>query len=400
MRIVLLAHPAFMDSQSMPRFAGMLRSAYEARGHEVQVWAPPARLRAWLQRGALSKWAGYVDQYLLFAWWLRGAVAREPADTLFVLTDQAQGPWAPRLQDRPHVVHVHDLLALRSALGEIPQNPTRFTGRLYQRFIRHGYQHARHFICISQRTREDLLRLSRLQATTCEVVHNGMNHPYEPMTAEAATGILEAAGHPVPGPGMLLHVSGGSWYKNVQGVLRLYAQHVLRHSQPLPLWLVGVPQSPAIRQAVHALPPTAQVRFLYNLDNTALQAAYSLAQALLFPSLAEGFGWPIIEAQACGCPVITTDDAPMNEIGGPESRYLPLLNASDDIDAWAAHGAQVLQTLMDVPAGERRRRAAACVAWSRRFEASKAIDQYLRIYARLLSDTATPAAAMPTPERR
>jgi len=398
-RIVLLAHPSFMTSQSMPRFAGMLRSAYEARGHQVQVWAPPARLSAWIQRGALRKWAGYVDQYLLFGWWLRGAVAREPADTLFVLTDQAQGPWVPRLKDRPHVVHVHDLLALRSALGEIPQNPTRFTGRLYQRFIRHGYQHARHFICISQRTREDLLRLSQLQADTCEVVHNGMNHPYQPMTTEAATHMLEAAGHAVPEEGMLLHISGGSWYKNVPGVLALYAQYVRSQQQPLPLWLVGVPQSPAIQKAVDALPPTAQIRFLYNLDNTALQATYSLARALLFPSLAEGFGWPIIEAQACGCPVVTTDDAPMNEIGGPESCYLPLLKAGDNIDTWAAHGAQVLHALLDVSGGERRRRAAACVAWSRRFEASRAIDQYLRIYARLLADAAPPAAAMPTPER-
>ena len=46
------------------------------------------------------------------------------------------------------------------------------------------------------------------------------------------------------------------------------------------------------------------------------------ARALLFPSLQEGFGWPVIEAQACGCPVFTSDLAPMNEIGGEGAEYV------------------------------------------------------------------------------
>ncbi|MDM0108105.1 glycosyltransferase [Variovorax sp. J22R24] len=53
-----------------------------------------------------------------------------------------------------------------------------------------------------------------------------------------------------------------------------------------------------------------------------LRVLYARATALLFPSLQEGFGWPLIEAQACGCPVITSDLAPMNEIGGPGACYV------------------------------------------------------------------------------
>ena len=43
---------------------------------------------------------------------------------------------------------------------------------------------------------------------------------------------------------------------------------------------------------------------------------------MLFPSVQEGFGWPLIEAQACGCPVFTSDLTPMNEIGGPGACYV------------------------------------------------------------------------------
>jgi glycosyltransferase involved in cell wall biosynthesis len=63
-----------------------------------------------------------------------------------------------------------------------------------------------------------------------------------------------------------------------------------------------------------------------------IEALYVSAQALLFPSLDEGFGWPIIEAQACGCPVITSDREPMRTIAGPAA----LLIDPDRLDEAAA----------------------------------------------------------------
>jgi len=392
MRIVLFTHPSFLPSQSMPRFAQMLQLAYTARGHQVQMWAPLPRVYGWVPKGRLSKWAGYVDQYLLFPLWVRRQLPRQPADTLFVMADQALGPWVPLVKHRPHVVHAHDLLALRSALGEIPQNPTGFTGRIYQRYIRHGFAQARHFICISGRTRDDLERVGGVPASACEVVHNGLNQRFVPTPPAEARSLLRKAGLALPERGLLLHVSGGQWYKNLTGLLRLYAHYARTQAQPLPLWLVGVPQTDAIRAALTEVPAQGAVHFLYGIDHALLQAAYSQARAFLFPSLAEGFGWPIVEAQACGCPVITTDDTPMNEIGGPEARYLPLLRATDDAQAWAAHGARVLAELLAATPADQARRSAACVAWSKRFDADRVITQYLDIYEDVLVD---PHAATP-----
>ena len=384
MRIVLFTHPPFMASQSMPRFARMLQLAYQERSHEVHLWAPRPLVHRWVPAGRLSKWAGYIDQYLLFPLWVRRAMARQPADTLFVMADQALGPWVPLVKHRPHVVHVHDLLALRSALGEVPQNPTGFTGRVYQRYIRWGFAQARHFICISQRTRSDLESVGGVAPDSAEVVYNGLNQRFAPTPPARARSLLRAAGMPVPDDGLLLHVSGNQWYKNVTGILRIYARYAAGQAYPLPLWLVGVPQTEAVRAALASVPPQGKVHFLYGIDHALLQAAYSLARAFLFPSLAEGFGWPIVEAQACGCPVITTDDSPMNEIGGPHTVYLPLLGPDDDRKAWAAQGADALNTLLNESAQAASERAAACVAWSRRFDADHAIEQYLQVYQRVL----------------
>ena len=213
MNIILFSHPNFMQSQSMPRFAGMLQKAYGSLGHQVQIWSPQARLYTYFSTGKLSKWAGYVDQYLLFPIWVHAQLKLQSSDTLYVFCDQALGPWVPLVKHLPHVVHAHDLLALRSALGDIPENPTSWTGRLYQRYIRHGFKQAKHFISVSNKTRDDLNVFGQVAPQTSEVVYNGLNYPYAPMTLALATQLLINANLPSSPQGFLLHLGGSQWYK-------------------------------------------------------------------------------------------------------------------------------------------------------------------------------------------
>jgi glycosyltransferase involved in cell wall biosynthesis len=384
LNLVLLSHPAFTNSQSMPRFARMMEQAYLARGHKVQVWSPQAKFYKWVPWRRFSKWAGYVDQYLLFPPWVRKQLKTQAPDTLFVFCDQALGPWVPLVNDKPHVVHVHDLLALRSALGDAPENPTGWTGRCYQRYIRNGFRRARHFISISNKSRDDLHRFGRVSPITSEVVHNGLNYPYAAMPDGEARKTLKQAGLPVPAAGMLLHVSGNQWYKNVPGVIRLYARYAQTRLDPLPLWLVGPYPEEKLQAAMDEVPEQGKVMFFHGLDTIALQAAYSLSRAFLFPSLAEGFGWPIIEALACGCPVITTAEPPMNEVGGTVARYLPRLRAKDDVQDWAKNGADVLLELLSLDEAGRASLAAEGIAWAKRFDPGAAIEGYLRVYRQVI----------------
>jgi glycosyltransferase involved in cell wall biosynthesis len=75
---------------------------------------------------------------------------------------------------------------------------------------------------------------------------------------------------------------------------------------------------------------TESVFLFKNASHATLRALYSGATGLIFPSLQEGFGWPIIEAQACGCPVFTSNILPMTEVGGHGAVYI------DPIDDCAA----------------------------------------------------------------
>ncbi len=386
MNLVFFAHPLFLGHQSMPRFAHMLVEGMRARGHRAELWRPRPRLVALPAPRALRKWLGYLDQYLLFPWQVRRRLAACPADTLFVFTDHALGPWVPLVRHRPHAIHCHDFLAQQSALGEVPENPTGWTGKLYQALIRRGYRQGRHFISVSDKTKRDLHRFLPTEPARSEVVYNGLNQAIIPQDAAAARAALGAAlGLPLAA-GFLLHVGGNQWYKNRAGVIELYDAWRARTSQPLPLLLIGEPPTPALvakrARARHA----ADIYFQSGVADEAVRLAYAGAAVFLFPSLAEGFGWPIAEAMAAGCPVVTTDAAPMTEVARQVGFLIPRRPADEAAaPQWAAAAAQVVEQVVSLPPAARRQVVAAGLANAQRFNPQQAVDRIEALYQEILT---------------
>ena len=387
MNLVLFTHPHFLNSQSMPRFTLMLEEAYLLRGHQVEIWSPHPVVYRLVSKGCFSKWAGYVDQYILFPFWVRQQLKKKPAHTLYVFCDQALGPWVPLVKNKPHIVHVHDLLALRSALGDVPENPTSWSGRIYQLYIRQGFKQAKHFISISNKTREDLHYFGQVSAINSHVVYNGFNYPYAPMAKADAMRVLSDANLPAHSDGMLLHLGGSQWYKNLAGVIRIYIEYVKAKKNPLPLWCISPSPNPRVQALLKQVPSNGKVLFFQGIDNHALQAAYSLARVFVFPSLAEGFGWPIIEAQACGCPVLTSNAAPMNEIGGVACSYIPVLKSTDDADLWAKNASNTLIALLSLNDAARSKLVAQGLTHMQQFNAEHAIESYLNHYQQAMLTT-------------
>ena len=387
MNVVLFAHPAFTAHQSMPRFTRMLAEGLRARGHVAEIWAP----QAWFGRlpapGMLRKWFGYLDQYVLFPTLVRRRRRHCPAATLFVFTDHALGPWVPLVKERPHVIHCHDFLAQRSALGEIVENPTGWTGRQYQAYIRQGYRQGQHFISVSETTRHDLHRFLPAAPASSAVVYNGLNQKFVPYdAAEARQQLGYLAGLDVAA-GYLLHVGGNQWYKNRPGVLEMYEAWRTQGGVGLPLLLIGEPPGTDLlaQRSRSAFAP--DIHFLTEIDDQGVRLAYAGAMAFLFPSLAEGFGWPIAEAMAAGCPVITTQEAPMTEVGGRAAFYIPRRPASG-APAWAAAAAAVMQQVVALSPAERQAAVQAGLVNASRFGADEALNQIEAIYQQILQSTA------------
>jgi glycosyltransferase involved in cell wall biosynthesis len=102
--------------------------------------------------------------------------------------------------------------------------------------------------------------------------------------------------------------------KNREGVLRIFAKAIGRVDAQLVV--AGKPLNASQRQLARELHVSDRIVEAQEISNPLLSALYSKAIALLFPSTFEGFGWPIVEAQACNCPVVCSNRAPFPEVGG------------------------------------------------------------------------------------
>jgi glycosyltransferase involved in cell wall biosynthesis len=127
------------------------------------------------------------------------------------------------------------------------------------------------------------------------------------------------------------------------------------------------------------------IHFLTDVDDEHVRKAYAGASLFLFPSLAEGFGWPIAEAMASGCPVITTKEAPMSEVAANAGFYIGLQpDAPDRIGVWATQSAQVLEQVLSMSTEERRIVEQKGIENAQRFNQDNALDAIEKIYLQVL----------------
>lgn len=326
------------DQMSMLRFETLLAQGLERRGHRVSRAAPApglARLARPYRYGGWPKYAGYVDKFVLFPRRLRRLVRRLRPDVVHIV-DHANAVYARHTGGVPGVITCHDLLQVQLALGRRPGPAPGRAGRLFQRWILRHLRGPACTVCVSQQTRRDFLELTGRPEDAVMVVPNGLNFPFQRQPAERARALLAplCTRRGIPADALdsfVLNVAGTQWYKNRAGLLAIYGRLRGLLARPPSLLLVGKDQPlPAGGPTgVHATGPVSDAE---------LEALYSLADGLIFPSLAEGFGWPVAEAQACGCPVFTSNRAPMTEVGGDAAIYfdpaVPASAAQAIADAW------------------------------------------------------------------
>ena len=121
-----------------------------------------------------------------------------------------------------------------------------------------------------------------------------------------------------------------------------------------------------------------KVQFLGYMGDDALARLYSGALALIFPSRYEGFGLPILEAMACGCPVVTTREASMPEVAGDAALYM---KDPDDVDGLAG----ILKKLAESPL-ERQAWAEKGLIQAGRFSWQKTAEATFRAFEQVFNE--------------
>jgi glycosyltransferase involved in cell wall biosynthesis len=225
----------------------------------------------------------------------------------------------------PGVVTVHDLSFLRM--------PERFpkAQRLYQAWLcEQSTRRARRIIAVSHQTADDLIRFFGIDSQKIEVVYNGVADHFSPLPAEDVAAFRQQEHLP---DRFLLYVGTLEPRKNLVRLLEAFACWRATASaadQEIALVIAGAKGwfYDEIFQRVHSLNLNDVVHFPGFVPTESLPYWYQAAMAFVYPSLFEGFGMPVIEAMACGVPVLCSDAPGVAEVAGEAA----LTFAPDDTD--------------------------------------------------------------------
>lgn len=190
---------------------------------------------------------------------------------------------------------------------------------------RHAIKHASSYIAVSNNSARDLIRIHPdIAARPITVAHCGVPDGYGIAAPEEIEAIKKKYGITKP----YFMLSGGrQGHKNAILFFKAFAMHPRRDD----LAIVATGPVPVLEPQFLPYVGNASVHVLW-LEDSELRALYSGALALAYPSIYEGFGLPVAEAMACGCPVITTPVASIPEVGGDAALYV----SPDDVDAMLA----------------------------------------------------------------
>ncbi|HIK09058.1 MAG TPA: glycosyltransferase family 4 protein, partial [Oscillatoriaceae cyanobacterium M33_DOE_052] len=179
----------------------------------------------------------------------------------------------------------------------------------------YGIEHASAYISISENTARDLAKFfPNIDPDTIKVAHCGVTPEFYPATTEEINCFKTKYGISKP---YFLLVGMGSNYKNASLFLKAFSQLPAKQGFEIVATGSGYLLSAEMRQYTSGV-----VVHLVQLEDAELKAAYSGAVALVYPSIYEGFGLPVLEALACGCPVITSPNASIPEVAGEATIYV------------------------------------------------------------------------------
>jgi len=317
---------------SMEVYADSLREGlckYGKGRYDVSDYSP------YFPRGlSYGNWSMRFARYVVYPLQARGRQT-----SINHVLDHGYGHLLYALDPASTVVTVHDLIPLvcwRGGIAGVSRGRKPWLNLLSFYALRR----AGHLIADSERTLNDLIRFCNCAPERITVVHPGLDSIFRSYTSAERLSAARSFGLEGNDAKRIM-VIGTQFYKNFPGALAAFARLRALYDQPIVLVKVGQMDAEKTR-LVRELGLDGMVLNLPNVSRTQLPDIYNLVDCLLFPSHYEGFGWPPLEAMACGTPVVASNAGSLPEIIGDAG----IMCAPNDVEA-LAHS---MHDLLTVPA--------------------------------------------------
>ncbi|MEA5502235.1 glycosyltransferase family 1 protein [Halotia wernerae UHCC 0503] len=224
-------------------------------------------------------------------------------------------PEAPLYTNCRFVVMSHDLIPLRFPKRFSPLTP------YHRYYIPQVIRQAQHIICNSHATANDMIDFYQIPAskiTPIPLAHDRTHFQF----------------FNLPKSNYFLYIGRHDPYKNLQRLIAAFA--ALPNNGDYELWLAGPTDpryTPVLQAQIEELGITNRVKLLNYVPYSELPTIINQAIALVFPSLWEGFGFPVLEAMACGTPVITSNLSSLPEVAGDATILINPYNTAEITEA-------------------------------------------------------------------
>lgn len=360
----------------MLRFSDILEKGLRKKGADVSCWRPFPLAAYFLKdtKTGTAKWIGYLDKWALYPFILicGGLLInlKTRGKHRFHICDHSNSLYIDYLPVHKTSITCHDVLAIRGALGHKDAfcEPTPAGKRLQQMILEHLVK-VEKIACVSGQTLKQLNELignkGNKKKRLHTVIHNPLNAAFgpDPENIEMLHGISPA----LSPRSYLLHVGSDHPRKNRELLIKLLFE--IKDEWPGKVVFAGEPLGKDIQKSIESFGLENRAINLVGVSHEALVCLYNHCFAFVFPSFSEGFGWPLVEAQACGAPVLTSDREPMWEVAGRAA----LFANPDDTGMFKSHFRRLLEPSFREETIEKG------FANSKRFEETSLIDAYLSL---------------------
>jgi len=233
------------------------------------------------------------------------------------IVDQSNAHLLRRLNPEKTVITIHDLIVplWEHENPSFQSEPTKGTLSELKHRIKmwriSSLIRAKYLIAVSEATKTELVRKIGIEPARITVIPEYVENFFQPIkNAKALDPIKIKYGLP---DSFILHVGTCAPYKNIPMLLQIFSEIVRQNSN---VWLIktGSPWANKHVRLIRKLGIESRIKHLGFIPRKDLPYLYSLSRCLIFPSLVEGFGLPVLEAMRCGCPVVISDTPALQEL--------------------------------------------------------------------------------------